>query len=72
MSADTKQQGGQLMEGLYELRQASTGELNFDHVAQTRGVRVLQQRYGSEVIVSTIHQLVKAAVDVLPGLAKLV
>jgi hypothetical protein len=65
MSADTRQQGGALIAGLLEIRNGTAGELDFDRVARSQGVRVLRERNGNEVSDKTLNSLVNAALEVL-------
>jgi hypothetical protein len=45
--------------------------LDFDHVAQMAGVRVLQGRFGGAVNVATIEALVAAAIEILGRIVRL-
>ena len=65
MSVDTKEHGSVLIAGLLELRNGTAGELDFNAVARSHGVRVLKDRYGQGVSDKTINSLINAALEVL-------
>jgi hypothetical protein len=71
MSADVKLQGGQLMAGLLELRQAYASVLDFDRLCYQAGTRTLRERNGSDVSDAMINALVAAAVDIMVRIARL-
>jgi hypothetical protein len=71
MGADTKHYGGETIALLYEIRQGTIGELDFDTVARVQGVRVLQERSGATIKPETISSLVDAAIYILNGVVRL-
>jgi hypothetical protein len=70
MSADTKERGRALIAGLLELRNGTAGELDFNAVARSHGVRILKDRYGRGISDRTVHSLVNAALEVLGRIAR--
>jgi hypothetical protein len=70
MSAETRQQGGALIGGLLELRNGTAGELDFDQVARSCGIRALRERGGDEVSDKTVNSLVDAALEVLDRIVR--
>ena len=70
MSAETRQQGGKVMAALIELREHTAGKLDFDHMAQVRGARVLQEWWGSNVSAAMVDDLVRAVLDILADIVR--
>jgi len=65
MSIDTKERGRALIASLLELRNGTAGELDFNAVARSHGVRILKDRYGRGISDKTINSLINAALEVL-------
>lgn len=70
MGADTKRRGGEIINLLLKVQQATAGELDFDHAARTMGMRVLRER-DSEISDAIIDTLVTAAIDITHKIARL-
>jgi hypothetical protein len=71
VSADTRQQGRELMAALIELRQGTAGELDFDRVAQTHGARALRELCDGAVSQHTINELITAVLEILASIIRL-
>jgi hypothetical protein len=71
MSADTRQQGRELMAALIELRQGTAFELDFERVAKEHGVRALQELCDGAVSQRTINELVAAVLEILASIVRL-
>ena len=71
MRAETRQQGGEVMAALIELREHTAGKLDFDHTAQVHGTRVLREWWGSNVSAAMTDDLVRAVLDILADIIRL-
>src|SRR5262249_26276070 len=65
LSSSTKARGGDLIAGLFALRQVMIGTWDFDGICRQHGAAVLREQYGSDVDARTIEELVGAVMEIL-------
>lgn len=65
LTARTKARGGDLVAGLFALRQLMIGTWDFDGICREHGAAVLRQTCGSDIDASTIAELIGAVMDIL-------
>jgi len=70
LSSSTKARGGDLIAGLFALRQVMIGTWDFDGICCQHGTAILREQYGSDVDARTIEELVGAVMEILAKLTR--